>query len=60
MIFSSPQEAEIAVVMLYELGEGAPEEALKPDSGTLGQLAVALMQVRLFIGFFHLCPTTPL
>jgi hypothetical protein len=32
-------------VLLYELGEGAPDEALKPDSGALGQLAVALMQV---------------
>ena len=35
------------MVLLYELGEGAPEEALKPDSGALGQLAVALMQANL-------------
>ena len=35
----------MAVVLLYELGEGAPEEALKADSGALGQLALALMQV---------------
>mmetsp|Transcript_5354 Transcript_5354/g.11718 ORF Transcript_5354/g.11718 Transcript_5354/m.11718 type:complete len:1077 (-) Transcript_5354:655-3885(-) len=41
------QEAELAVVLLYELGEGAPEEALKPDSGALGQLALALMQATL-------------
>ncbi|GAX84343.1 hypothetical protein CEUSTIGMA_g11765.t1 [Chlamydomonas eustigma] len=41
------QEAEMAVVLLYELGEGAPEEALKSDSGALGQLAVALMQANL-------------
>ncbi|KAG1677608.1 hypothetical protein FOA52_010389 [Chlamydomonas sp. UWO 241] len=41
------QQVEVAVVMLYELGEGAPEEALKPDSGALGQLAVALMQATL-------------
>ena len=35
----------MAVVLLYELGEGAPEEALKADGGSLGQLALALMQV---------------
>jgi hypothetical protein len=32
--------------MLYELGEGAPEEALRPNSGALAQLVLALMQVR--------------
>lgn len=37
----------MAVILLYELGEGAPEEALKPDSGALGRLAVALMQANL-------------
>eukprot|EP00798_Chlamydomonas_sp_ICE-L_P025196 gene25196-10836_t len=37
------QDLEMAVLLLYELGEGAPEEALKPDSGALGQLAIALM-----------------
>ena len=31
------QEAELAVTLLYELGEGAPEDAFKPGSGTLGQ-----------------------
>jgi len=31
----------MAVTLLYELGEGAPEEALKPGSGALGQLALA-------------------
>ena len=28
------------MTLLYELGEGAPEEALKPGSGALGQLAL--------------------
>jgi hypothetical protein len=37
---------EVAVQMLYELGEGAPEEALRPNSGALAQLVLALMQVR--------------
>ena len=34
------QEAELAVTLLYELGEGASEEAFKPGSGALGQLAL--------------------
>jgi exportin-T len=34
------QEAELALTLLYELGEGAPEEAFKPGRGTLGQLAL--------------------
>ncbi|KIY98490.1 hypothetical protein MNEG_9470 [Monoraphidium neglectum] len=29
--------------MLYELGEGAPEDALKPGTGGLGQLALVLL-----------------
>lgn len=29
----------MAVVLLYQLGEGAPEEALKPGTGILSQLA---------------------
>jgi hypothetical protein len=33
------QDAEIAVTLLYELGEGAPEEAMKPRTGALAQLA---------------------
>jgi exportin-T len=37
------QEVEIAVSMLYELGEGAPDEALKPGTGALGQLALLLL-----------------
>lgn len=40
---SNLQEVEMAVTLLYELGEGAPEEALKPGSGALGQLALLLM-----------------
>lgn len=43
---ASLQEVEVSVAMLYELGEGAPEEAMKPGSGALAQLVVALMQVR--------------
>jgi hypothetical protein len=39
------QEVEVAVVLLYELGEGAPEEALKPDRGSVGRVGVALLQV---------------
>lgn len=34
------QDSELAVSLLYELGEGASEEALKAGSGALGQLAV--------------------
>ncbi|GBF91404.1 exportin [Raphidocelis subcapitata] len=37
------QEVEIAVAMLYELGEGAPDDSLKPGSGALGQLALLLL-----------------
>jgi exportin-T len=37
------QEVEIAVSMLYELGEGAPEESLKPGTGALGGLALLLL-----------------
>ena len=29
----------MAVTLLYQLGEGAPEETLKPGSGALGQMA---------------------
>ena len=34
------QDSELAVSLLYELGEGASEEALKAGSGALGQLAL--------------------
>lgn len=34
------QDTELAVSLLYELGEGASEEALKAGSGALGQLAL--------------------
>ncbi len=34
------QDSELAVSLLYELGEGASEEALKAGSGPLGQLAL--------------------
>ena len=37
------QHVEIAVVLLYEMGEGVPDEALKPDGGQLGTMAAALM-----------------
>lgn len=33
------QDAELALSLLYQLGEGAAEETLKPGSGALGQLA---------------------
>jgi exportin-T len=37
------QETELAVTLIYELGEGAPEEALKPGSGGLAQLVMLLL-----------------
>lgn len=37
------QETELAVTLVYELGEGAPEEALKPGSGGLAQLVMLLL-----------------
>ena len=36
-------QVEVAITMLYQLGEGAPEETLKPGSGALGQMAAGLM-----------------
>ncbi len=33
------QDAELAITLLYELGEGASEEAIKPGTGALAQLA---------------------
>jgi hypothetical protein len=36
------QKVEIGVTMLYQLGEGAPDEALKPGSGSLGALAAGV------------------
>ncbi|KAG2493435.1 hypothetical protein HYH03_008254 [Edaphochlamys debaryana] len=38
------QDVEVAVSLLYELGEGAPEEALKPEGGGLAGLALGLVQ----------------
>ncbi|GIL47531.1 hypothetical protein Vafri_4333, partial [Volvox africanus] len=38
------QDVEVAVSLLYELGEGAPEDAFKPDTGGLATLALALVQ----------------
>jgi exportin-T len=40
---ASFQDAEVAVTLLYELGEGAPDDALKPGSGGLGQLVLLLL-----------------
>lgn len=37
------QDTEVAVTLLYELGEGAPEEALKPGTGGLAQLVLMLV-----------------
>lgn len=42
VMLSTPQEAEISVTLLYELGEAAPDDALKSDSGTLTPLVTAL------------------
>ena len=42
-IQSQFQQVEVAVSLLYEMGEGVPDEALKPDSGQLGTMAAALM-----------------
>jgi len=33
------QDAELAITLLYELGEGASEDAMKPGTGALAQLA---------------------
>lgn len=38
------QDAELALSLLYQLGEGASEEALKPGSGPLASLAAAVVQ----------------
>jgi len=38
------QEVEVVVTLLYQLGEGAPEEMSKPGLGLLGQMAALLMQ----------------
>lgn len=37
------QDIELAVTLVYELGEGAPEESLKPGSGGLAQLVMLLI-----------------
>lgn len=37
------QDTEVAVTLLYELGEGAPEESLKAGSGGLAQLVLMLV-----------------
>ena len=37
------QDVELAVTLLYQLGEGAAEETLKPGSGALGQLATGTL-----------------
>ncbi|KAK9812733.1 hypothetical protein WJX72_002830 [[Myrmecia] bisecta] len=37
------QEVEIAISLLYQLGEGAADETLKPGSGALGQLVAGVM-----------------
>lgn len=50
----------MAVVLLYELGEGAPEAALKPPNGVLCQLSLALMQASLPAAQHHLVALTAL
>lgn len=39
------QDVEVAVSLLYQLGETAPEADMKPGSGVLAQLAAGVMQV---------------
>uniref|UniRef100_A0A061S0Z3 Exportin-T n=2 Tax=Tetraselmis sp. GSL018 TaxID=582737 RepID=A0A061S0Z3_9CHLO len=41
---ASFQEVEVAVTLLYQLGEGAQEEHAKPGCGVLGQMAAGIMQ----------------
>ena len=41
------QDAELAVMLLYQLGEGAAEETLKQGRGALGQLAPGLLPLSL-------------
>ena len=49
------QDVELAITLLYQLGEGAAEETLKPGSGTLGQLATgAPPQHLLHLNLLHL------
>jgi hypothetical protein len=38
------QDSELAVTLVYELGEGAPEEAMRPGSGGLSQLVLLLLE----------------
>ncbi|KAL4444906.1 hypothetical protein ABPG77_003956 [Micractinium sp. CCAP 211/92] len=38
------QDVEVAVSLLYQLGETAPEADMKPGSGVLAQLAAGVMQ----------------
>lgn len=42
-----PQEVEMVITLLYELGEGAPEEALKPETGGLAAAVVGFAGARL-------------
>ena len=51
------QDSELAVSLLYELGEGASEEALKAGSGALGQLALGKHPrlVCIYARFFCTC-----
>jgi len=48
------QDVELAITLLYQLGEGAAEETLKPGSGTLGQLATGAPQLCCILNLLHL------
>ena len=49
------QDVELAITMLYQLGEGAAEETLKPGSGALGQLATGQSSPQLPAQLLHDC-----
>lgn len=44
------QDVEVAVSLLYQLGEGAPEADTKPGSGVLAQLAAGIMATEVRAG----------
>ena len=41
------QEVEAAISLLYEAGEGANEEMIKPGCGYLGQLALGIHHLQI-------------
>lgn len=45
------QDVEVAVSLLYQLGEGAPEGDTKPGTGVLAQLAAGIMATEVRTGW---------